>query len=396
MSTEKCSLGAEITEIIRKVTGDVRQTLPLHEPEFSGNEWAYVKECIDTGWVSSAGRFVDRLEKDLASYTGSGYAVAVVNGTAALHIALLLSGVEPGDEVIIPSLSFVATANAVSYCQAVPHFVDVSPLTLGIDPLRLRDYLGEIGRPNPNGELFNRITGRRIRAVVPMHAFGHPVDMDELLEVCRQYGLEVVEDAAESLGSKYKGKHTGTFGRFGALSFNGNKVVTTGGGGAILTRDKKLAEMAKHLTTTAKLPHPWMYRHDRVGYNYRMPNINAALGCAQLEKLPEFLARKRKLAEKYRAEFEAVCGISFLTEPEHAESNYWLNAIMLDRPNRELRDEILRITNENGVLTRPIWTPLHLLPMYAECPRMELTVTMELDAQVINLPSGPSLLREDV
>ncbi|MGG1312921.1 LegC family aminotransferase [Cohnella laeviribosi] len=396
MKTEKRSLGAEIAEIVKQVTGNSGHTLPLHEPEFSGNEWAYVKECLDTGWVSSVGRFVERLENDLAAYTGSGYAVAVVNGTAALHIALLLSGVEPGEEVLIPSLTFVATANAVSYCQAVPHFVDVDRLTLGLDPIRLHDYLHEIGERRADKGLYNRKTGRRIRAVVPMHTFGHPVDMDALLDVCQQYGLEVVEDAAESLGSKYKGRHTGTFGRFGALSFNGNKVVTTGGGGAILTQDKKLAEMAKHLTTTAKLPHPWVYKHDRIGYNYRMPNINAALGCAQLEKLPEFLARKRKLAEKYREGFKAVSGISFFSEPEHAESNYWLNAIILNEPDMQLRDEILQETNKHGFLTRPIWTPLHLLPMYADCPRMELTVTMELEGKVINLPSGPSIIREEL
>jgi len=396
METARRSLGTEIVEVIRRVTGQAGGTLPLHEPEFSGNEWTYVKECIDTGWVSSAGRFVDRLERDLAAYTDSGYAVAVVNGTAALHVALLLAGVEPDHEVLIPSLSFVATANAVSYCRAVPHFVEVDPLTLGLDPQRLHEHLRTIGERKTDGGLYNRHTGRRIQAVVPMHTFGHPVNMDALLEVCDDYGLTIVEDAAESLGSKYKGTHTGTFGKLGALSFNGNKVVTTGGGGAILTKDKKLAEWAKHLTTTAKLPHPWEYRHDSVGFNYRMPNLNAALGCAQLERLPDFLARKRELAERYRQEFESVDGVSFLVEPAHAESNYWLNAILLPQPDFRLRDEILQATHRHGFLTRPIWTPLHLLPMYADCPRMALNVTEELAGRIINLPSGPSILREEL
>ncbi|TFE29038.1 LegC family aminotransferase [Cohnella luojiensis] len=389
-------LGSIIVDVIRQIAGSDSGILSLHEPEFSGNEWLYVKECLDTGWVSSAGRFVDRLESELAAFTNSRHAVAVVNGTAALHIALLLSGVKPGEEVIVPSLTFVATANAIAYCQAVPHFADVSSSTLGLDTIRLGEYLREIGERTRDGALYNRKTGKRIRAIVPMHTFGHPLDMEALLDLGEQYGLAVIEDAAESLGSLYKGKSTGTFGLFGILSFNGNKIMTTGGGGAILTQDKEMAAMAKHLTTTAKIPHSWAFEHDRVGYNYRMPNINAALGCAQLEKVPEFLTRKRRLAEAYEQRFLSVPGVSFLKEPDYATSNYWLNAIILDKSDLILRDEILRLTNEAGILTRPVWTPLHQLPMYQQCPRMELPVTADLLGKIINLPSGPSIFREGI
>ncbi|QHW32606.1 LegC family aminotransferase [Paenibacillus rhizovicinus] len=392
--TDARSLGLEIVEVIKQISGRTDAVLPLHEPEFSGNEWVYVKECLDTGWVSSAGRFVDRLESEMASFTQSGYAVAVVNGTAALHIALLLSGVKPNDEVIVPSLTFVATANAISYCQAFPHFVDVSTSNLGLDTVRLKDYLQDIGERRSDGATYNRKTGNRIRAVVPMHTFGHPVDMDALMEVAERFSLVIIEDAAESLGSLYKGKATGTFGLFGVMSFNGNKIMTTGGGGAILTQNKELAAKAKHLTTTAKLPHQWAFEHDVVGYNYRMPNLNAALGCAQLEQVPDFLSRKRQLANLYSERLRAVEGVSFIAEPEYATSNYWLNAIMLDKSDIAVRDEVLRITNEAGLLTRPIWTPMHELPMYQYCPRMDLLVTEQLQNQIINLPSGPSVLRK--
>ncbi|SDX28603.1 LegC family aminotransferase [Paenibacillus sp. CF384] len=390
---ETQSLGSAVVDVIRQLSEKKNDAvLPLHEPEFSGNEWLYVKECLDTGWVSSAGRFVDRLEGELASFTNSAHAVAVVNGTAALHIALLLSGVKPDDEVIVPSLSFVATANAIMYCQATPHFVDVSSTNLGLDAVRLNDYLEEISKIGTDGKLYNRISGKRISAIVPMHTFGHPVDMDAVLEVAERFNLIVIEDAAESLGSYYKGKSTGTFGLFGIVSFNGNKIMTTGGGGAILTQSKELAAMAKHVTTTAKLPHKWSFDHDIVGYNYRMPNINAALGCAQLELVPGFLARKRLLAEKYSKGFQEIKGLSFLEEPAYASSNYWLNAIILDDEDVLARDEILRITNEAGILTRPVWTPLHQLPMYSNCPRMDLPITESLHNKIINLPSGPSIV----
>ncbi|AZN38516.1 LegC family aminotransferase [Paenibacillus albus] len=393
MERNNGSLASAVTEAIACVTGMTDKMLALHEPEFKGNEWDYVKECLDTGWVSSAGKYVDRLEAELSEYTGAKHAIAVVNGTAALHIALLLAGVKPGDEVIIPSLSFVATANAVAYCQAIPHFVDVDTYSLGIDPRRLGDYLSEMSVRKTEG-LFNRHTGRRIGAVVPMHTFGHPVDLDRLIDVCAAYGLPIVEDAAESLGSYYKGRHTGTFGKLGILSFNGNKVMTTGGGGAILTDDADLAKAAKHMTTTAKVAHAWAFNHDMVGYNYRMPNLNAALGCAQLERVPNFLERKRKLAGQYADQFRLVSGVSFVKEPSYAVSNYWLNAILLDQANVSLRDGILAQTNAARYLTRPIWTPLHTLPMYSQCPRMDLSVTMDIEGRVVNIPSGPSIVQE--
>jgi perosamine synthetase len=359
----------------------------LHEPVFQGNEWKYLKECLDTGWVSSAGKYVERFEQQLAAYTGVDRAVATVNGTSALHVCLKLVGVEQGDEVLVPALSFVATANAVSYCGAIPHFVDSDEYTLGLDPPKLKDYLEEIAAIR-NDQCYNRQTGRRIRAVVPMHTFGHPVDIDPLIEVCQQYRLELVEDAAESLGSYYKGRHTGCFGRLAALSFNGNKIVTTGGGGAILTNDQELGRIAKHITTTAKLPHKWAFVHDQTGYNYRLPNINAALGCAQIEQLPDFLTKKRALAERYQKVFANIEGVRYFTEPGFARSNYWLNAILLDREIADQRDAILDLTNANGLMTRPAWTLMHKLPMYQDCPRMDLSTAEDLEARLINLPSS--------
>ncbi|MBI5887056.1 MAG: LegC family aminotransferase [Deltaproteobacteria bacterium] len=365
----------------------------LHEPRFSGNEWKYVKECLDTGWVSSVGRFVDRLEADLAAYTGVRRAVAVVNGTAALHICLKLSGVEPGDEVIVPALTFVATANAVTYCGAVPHFVDSDYLTLGIDPLKFGDYLKGAAQVTDAG-CVNRKTGRRIRAVVPVHTFGHPVDIDALSEVCGRFRLVLIEDAAESLGSFYKGRHTGNVGRISALSFNGNKIVTTGGGGAILTNDDELGRLAKHITTTARVPHKWAISHDMVGYNYRMPNINAALGCAQLESLPDFIEKKRILAERYRLAFEGVSGVSFFTEPEFARSNYWLNVLLLDKAHAGSRDALIEMTNAVGMATRPAWTLMPRLPMFADCPRADLSTAEALESRLINIPSSAILGEE--
>lgn len=362
----------------------------LHEPNFSGNEWAYVKECLDTGWVSSVGKFVDRFEEDLAACTGIKRAVAVVNGTAALHICLLLAGVRPGDEVLMPALTFVATANAASYCGAVPHFIDSEEKTLGIDPRRLSDYLSEIAEQRPDG-CYNRITGRRIKAIVPMHTFGHPVDLDPLCEVCKQFFIELIEDAAESLGSFYKGRHTGQWGRLSALSFNGNKTITTGGGGAILTNDEGLGRLAKHITTTAKIPHRWEFNHDMVGYNYRLPNINAALGCAQLEQLSGFLSAKRALAERYRHAFSAVPGICFFPEPPDCRSNYWLNTLVLDEEYADQRDKVLAATNDAGIMTRPVWTLMNKLPMFAGCPRMDLPVAESLEQRLINIPSSAIL-----
>lgn len=381
---------------IQAIITALREVLPagehsLHEPDFSGNEWSYVKECIDTGWVSSVGKFVDRFEQQLAEITGVKRAVAVVNGTAALHVALQLVGVKHGDEVVVPTLTFIATANAVSYCGAIPHFVDSEYATLGLDPLALRHYLSEISELRPDG-CFNKQTGRRIRAVVPMHAFGHPVDLDALLDVCNCYQLQLVEDAAESLGSAYKGVHTGNHGRVAALSFNGNKVVTTGGGGAILTNDEDIGRQAKHITTTARVAHKWSFIHDQVGYNYRLPNLNAALGCAQLENLPRFVEQKRKLASRYREAFASVKGVQFFSEPAFAHSNYWLNVLLLDQPDLALRDAVLEATNSQGIMTRPVWTLMHRLPMFIDCPRMpDLRVSENIEQRLINIPSTASL-----
>jgi perosamine synthetase len=385
--------GADSRTILQALTSVLAgQDLPaaLHEPHFEGNEWRYVKECLDTGWVSSAGKYVERFEEMLAEYTGVRRAVAVVNGTAALHICLLLAGVKQYDEVLIPTLSFIATANAVSYCGALPHFVESCEENLGLDPAKLETYLAGIAEIRGDGS-YNRFTGRRIAALVPMHTFGHPVDLEPLAETCRRYRLELIEDAAESLGSLYRGRHTGSFGRASALSFNGNKVVTTGGGGAILTNDLELARAAKHLTSTAKLPHKWEFFHDLVGYNYRMPNLNAALGCAQLEQLPGFIESKRALARSYREAFEGVAGVRFFSEAPYARSNYWLNAIILDESQAALRDGILESTNSQGIMTRPAWIPLHRLPIYSDCPRMELPVAESLGRRIINIPSSSSL-----
>ena len=385
------SLPDSVLASIQSVLGHADHIVPLHEPRFAGKEWTYVRDCLDTGWVSSAGKFVDRLEKDLAEYTGAAYAIAVVNGTAALHACLLLSGVTSGDEVLIPSLTFVATANAVSYCGAVPHIIDNEERTLGIDPVKLAFYLENIAEQRPDG-CFNSRTGRRISALVPMHTFGHPVDLDPLIEICSKFRIDLVEDAAESLGSFYKGRHTGTFGRLGALSFNGNKIVTSGGGGAILTNDAALGRLAKHLTTTAKVPHQWEYNHDMIGYNYRMPNINAALGCAQLEQLPSFLQSKRRLAEYYANAFRDVPGVRFIQEEGFSKSNYWLNTILLDEELSDLRDAILARTQSAGIMTRPAWTLMHRLTMFENCPRMDLAVSESLARRVINIPSSVGLV----
>lgn len=368
-------------------------SISLHEPSFGGNEWMYVKECLDTGWVSSVGKFVDRFEQQLADYTGVKRAIAVVNGTAALHVCLKLVGVEQDDEVLVPTLTFIATANAVNYCGAIPHFVDSDEATLGLDPQKLGLYLKEIAEIRTAG-CFNKKTGRRIKAVLPIHTFGHPVDLDPLMEVCHRYQLELVEDAAESLGSYYKGKHTGNCGKASALSFNGNKVITTGGGGAILTNDDKLGKLAKHLTTTARVPHKWSFIHDHIGFNYRLPNINAALGCAQLEQLPDFIKNKRKLAENYRQALTGVGGIHFFTEPDFAQSNYWLNVLLLDKDFANQRDSLLDATNSQGIMTRPAWTLMHELDIYSSCPKMDsLSAAESLEQRLINLPSSANLCK---
>ena len=362
----------------------------LHEPALNGREWEYVKDCLDTGWVSTTGKYVETFEARLADFTGAKHAIACVNGTAALHAAFVLGGVEAGDEVIMPALTFVGTANAAAMMGAVPHFADAEERTLGIDPARLDAHLADIAEIS-NGVCRNTATGRRIAAIVPMHTFGHPVDLDPLVAIAEKYNVALIEDAAESLGSSYKGTHTGNFGRLSVLSFNGNKTVTTGGGGAILTNDDELAKVARHLTTTAKQPHKWEYRHDRVGFNYRLPNVNAAMGCAQLEQLPGFLDHKRKLAKAYETAFAEIAGVRFFTEPDFATSNYWLNALLLDSDVADSRDDVLGLTNDAGFMTRPAWTPMHELPMYAENPRMDLSVAEDLARRLINIPSSPGL-----
>ncbi|MBI1202255.1 MAG: LegC family aminotransferase [Rhodopseudomonas sp.] len=380
---------------VRSVLGPGEKFIALHEPEFAGREWEYVKDCIDTGWVSSAGAYVDRFERDLAAYTGAKHAVAVVNGTAALHLALVLAGVKPGNEVIVPTLTFVATANAVSQAGAVPHFVDISMPALGLDAEKLDQYLADI-LIDKDGQRINRLTGRRMSAVVVMHTFGHPAEIEKLAAVCERHGLLLVEDAAESLGSTWHGKHCGTFGVVAALSFNGNKVVTTGGGGAVLTSDETLARRAKHLSTTAKLPHPWLYSHDEVGFNYRMPNLNAALGCAQLERLDGFVEEKRRLAAAYEAAFAKVGHVQFLREPEGSRSNYWLTAIRLDDAlaDTSLRDDVLTLLNKANYMARPAWTLMHRLAPYATAPRMaDLSVAEVVERTLVNLPSSPRLGR---
>lgn len=386
------SLPSRIVEAIRSVVA--HEPVALHEPVFAGNEWAYVKECLDTGWVSSVGKFVDRFEVDLAAYTGAKYAVAVVNGTAALHVALQLAGVQQGDEVLIPALTFIATANAVSYCGATPHFVDSEERTLGLAPAALRDYLSAITVMRDK-QCINRNTGRVIRALVPMHTFGHPVDIEGVMAVAKDYHLALVEDAAESLGSTVNGRHTGTFGVMGTLSFNGNKTITTGGGGAILTNDEQLAKHAKHITTTAKIPHRWNYMHDEIGYNYRLPNINAALGCAQLEQLPAFLAAKRNLFKQYQTAFAEVQHVRLMEEPAGCRSNYWLQTMLLDKTVASQRDAILAATNDAGLMTRPAWALMHRLIPYGTCPKMQLPVAESLEERLINLPSSAHLGMEN-
>ena len=380
----------QVIVALRSVIGE--KSAVLHEPTFSGNEWHYLKECLDSTFVSSVGKFVDRFEADLAAFTGAKHAVAVVNGTAALHIALKLAGVRSGDEVLIPALTFVATANAVTYCGAMPHFIDSEENTLGIDAVKLRDYI-EHHTEQRAGQCISRTTGKIIKALVPMHTFGHPVDLDGLMAMAHDFHLVLVEDAAESLGSYYHGRHTGTFGLMGTLSFNGNKTITTGGGGAILTDDAELARHAKHLTTTAKLPHAWEYRHDEIGYNYRMPNINAALGCAQLEQLPAILAAKRELFQRYQAAFATVSGIRLMEEPAQCQSNYWLQTLVLDAQYADQRDILLQATNDAGLMTRPSWVLMNELVPFRECPCMDLAGAESLVQRLINIPSSSSLLQ---
>ena len=379
---EKCSDG-EILDFIRSVFK--KDKIPLHEPKFIGNEKAYLNECIDTGFVSSVGKFVDKFETEFAKIVGSKYAVATVNGTAALHIALKISGVKSGDLVLTQPLTFIATCNAISYLGAEPVFIDVDRDDLGLSPTALGRFLEENCEVK-NGICLEKLSGKIVRTCVPMHTFGFPCKIDEIKEICDAWSIALIEDAAESLGSYYKGGHVGVFGKLGAFSFNGNKIVTSGGGGAIVTNDENLAKYAKHITTTAKIPHPYEYRHDEIGYNYRMPNINAALLVAQLDNLEIFLDSKRGLAAIYREFFAKFSNVKFIDEPQNARTNFWLNAVLFE--DTQKRDRFLKLSNESGIFTRPIWRLMSELDMFKNCQRDSLENAKFLSERVVNLPSS--------
>ena len=358
--------------------------IPLHEPRFVGNDKAYVLDAIDSTYVSSVGKYVDRFEEMMRNYTGANYAVATVNGTAALHMALILAGVRRNDLVITQPFSFIATCNAISYLGAEPLFTDISKTTLGLSAEKLESFLVS-ETETKNNSCYHKASGKRISACVPMHSFGHPVELNELVAICERHCIALVEDAAESIGSFYNNRHTGTFGLLGAFSFNGNKTITCGGGGVIITNDEKLAKLGKHLTTQAKVPHKWEFNHDHVGYNYRLPNLNAALACAQMEQLDSFLENKRSLALNYKAFFSDL-PVTFFEEPVNSESNYWLNAILFN--NRRERDEFLTQSNASGVMTRPAWELMHRLPMFKSCVRGDLSNAEDVEARLVNIPSS--------
>lgn len=392
---------------IKELYGN-QEFVPLSVPKFIGNEKKYLNECIDTTFVSSVGKFVDRFETDMAAYTGVKRAVVCVSGTNALHMSLMLVGVKRDDEVLTQALTFIATCNALSYIGAHPVFIDVDKSTMGLSPNAMKEWLqknAEVRKNTRINELdkshdfafqedelacYNKNTGRRIKACVPMHTFGHPVRIEEIAALCKEWHIELVEDAAESIGSKYKGQHTGTFGKIGAISFNGNKTITTGGGGMMLFNDEELGAYAKHITTQAKIPHRWEFRHDHIGYNYRMPNINAALGCAQLENIDKYIADKRATAAAYAEYFKNVDGFEFFTEPENSFSNYWLNVVIL--PDHDKQLEFLQETNDNGVMTRPIWELMNRLPMFENCENDGLENTIYFADRVVNIPSSVRLV----
>ncbi len=375
----------EVVQFIREVYHQPEGFIPLHEPRFVGNERKYVMDAIDSTFVSSVGAYVDKFEEMMSDITGAKYAVAIVNGTNALHLALQLTGVKNNDEVLTQPLTFIATANAIKYAGAIPHFVDVDMETMGLSPDKLAQHLEEIAEMR-QGVCYNKNTGRRIAACVPMHTFGLPVYIDQIIEVCNTYNIPVVEDAAESLGSYYKGQHTGSFGKAGIFSFNGNKTVTSGGGGAIVTNDKDFAVKAKHLSTQAKISHRWEYAHDAIGYNYRMPNINAALACAQLEQVDSFVKNKRDLSDLYADFFSNFEDVKFMRETENSKANYWLNAIMLK--DKKSRDAFLQYTNDAGVMTRPIWQLMNRLEMFKDCPKSDLSNAEFLADRVVNITSS--------
>lgn len=380
-----------ITKIRNIFHAQENEFIPLHAPNFRGNEKKYLNECIDSTFVSSVGPFVDKAELELAQYTGSKYAIACSNGTSALHIALKLCNVETGDLVITQPFSFIATANAIAYCNAIPVFIDIDSKTLSLSPEKLENFLSNECELI-EGKCIHKSTNKTIKACVPMHTFGFCAEIDKIIDICNQYNIDVIEDAAESLGSFYKGKHSGIFGKFGTISFNGNKTITSGGGGVILTQDENLAKKAKHLTTQAKVPHAWEFFHDEIGYNYRMPNINAALLCAQLEQLPSFLNEKRNLTTQYKELFADFKEISLLLEPENQQSNYWLCAILL--PSKKERDLFLQVATENKTMCRPGWELLFTLPMFkTNCVMTDCPVSIDIQSRLINIPSSPYFAR---
>jgi perosamine synthetase len=376
----------DFIRFVKKIYG-TKKYIPLHEPNFIGNEKKYLNQCIDTTFVSSVGKFVDKLEKRISKYTGAKYAIATTNGTSALHISLILAGVEQDDEVITQPLNFVASCNAINYCKAKPIFIDVDKDTMGLSPSALKSFL-EKNTTIKKKKCINKRTKKIIKACVPMHSYGHPCRIDEIKQILKRHHIFLIEDAAESLGSFYKNKHTGTFGELGTLSFNGNKIITAGGGGCIITNDKFLAKKAKHLTTVAKVPHKWDFSHDMTGYNYRMPNLNAALLVAQLENLKLFIKNKRKLAEVYEA-FFLKANYNFFKEPKNCKSNYWLNSILFQ--NKQQRDKFLEETNSNGVITRPIWILMNRLPMFKNSQCGNIKNSEWLFERVVNIPSNPKI-----
>ena len=379
----------DIIESIRSVVGEGKYA--LHEPHFEGNELKYLKHCLDSTMVSYVGPYVDEFENELSRFVGADHCFSTNTGTAALHLALLALNVKPEDEVLLPSFSFVATANAVRYCGAIPHFIDIDECSLGIDPYKLDAYLSDLVQMQ-NGKAVNIKTKKQIRAIVAMHTFGQPVDMQKVVEVAIKYRLPVIEDAAEALGAFYRGQHVGTLGQIGIFSFNGNKTITTGGGGAVVTNDEALFMRVKHIGSTAKVSHRFELSHDEVGYNYRMPNVNAAIGLGQLENLTLKLSKKRKLADLYLKAFSKLKGVRIFEETAYAKSNYWLQAMILDKENIWARDEILKKCNQQGLFVRPAWTPIHQLKPYKLFPRMNLDVSKLVARSLINLPSSPSLI----
>lgn len=383
---------AKVVNFIHDLYG-TSDFVPLSVPKFIGNEKKYLEECIDTTFVSSVGEFVDRFEKDMSAYTGAKKAVVCVSGTNALHMAMMLAGVERDDEVLTQALTFIATCNALSYIGAHPVFLDIDKSTMGLSPNAIKRWLYK-NTEIRNGECFNKNTGRRVKACVPMHTFGHSVRIDEIVNICTEYHIALVEDAAESIGSKFQGQHTGTFGKVGVISFNGNKTITTGGGGMLLFQDEELGKLAKHLTTQAKVPHRWAFVHDHIGYNYRMPNINAALGCAQLENLERYVQDKRETAERYKEFFATVPDVDFFTEPESCRSNYWLNVVLLK--DKAAQQEFLEYTNDHGVMTRPVWELMNRLEMFKHCQTDGLENTKWVADRIVNIPSSVRLKKSDL